>query len=208
MARRFAVALLGLALALGGPAAVIRAEPPPPADDAPWGVLGAADAPVVLTEFTSPAAPSAAVFQAKVFPAFKAKYIDTGLVRLEVREILTGQAAVAAASFLLARCAGRENYLAVLDRIFQAQPEMFADGTVSHARATLEKIGQDFGLSPRRFDACIIDTPALQALNTRAQAAADYTLGKTPSFQINGVLYRGEPTLKGLSTAIDPLLPR
>jgi XTP/dITP diphosphohydrolase len=41
-----------------------------------------------------------------VFPAFKAKYVDTGKVRFVLREELAGDADLAAAGFLTARWAG------------------------------------------------------------------------------------------------------
>lgn len=200
MGRRLAAALFGLALAFGA-TGFGRAE-----DDAPWGVMGAADAPVVLTEYVSPVSPSSARFWSEMLPPLKARYIDTGLVRLEVRERLVGPPALAAAGFLLARCAGRQNYLAVLARIYRAQPEIFADGTPSGARRVLSQIAGDFGLSEDQFDACLNDRPALEAVFHRDEQAVRDGIDGVPRFLINGAAYRGPLDIGPLSAALDAAL--
>lgn len=68
--------------------------------------LGDPKAPVHVVEYLSLTCPHCAHFHADVFPAFKAKYIDTGRVQLTIRELLTAPAQVAAAGFLMARCNG------------------------------------------------------------------------------------------------------
>lgn len=201
MGRRLAAALAALMMGLS--AAPSLAE-----DDTPWGILGASNAPVVLTEYVSPVSPNSARFWREMLPTIRTKYIDTGLVRLEVRERLVGPPAIAAAGFLLARCAGRDNYLAVLDRLYLAQPDMFADGTASNARRTLSRIAGDFGLSEDQFYACINDQTALEAVFHRDEQAARDGIKGVPLFLINGIAYDGPLDTEQLSAALDSALSK
>src|SRR5580698_5039034 len=61
--------------------------------------LGNPRAKVTVIEYASASCPHCAHFNNEVFPAFKAKYIDTGRIHYVFREFLTPPAEVAAASF-------------------------------------------------------------------------------------------------------------
>jgi hypothetical protein len=50
-------------------------------------VLGRAEAPVNVTEYASVTCGACAAWDSQVWPAFKAKYVDTGLVKFELREM-------------------------------------------------------------------------------------------------------------------------
>ena len=86
--------------------------------------MGNPQAKVTVVEYASVACPHCGRFNNEVFPAFKAKYIDTGKVHYVFREMLVGngqEQAFGAAGFLLARCAGQDKYFSVLDAIFHGQ---------------------------------------------------------------------------------------
>ena len=72
--------------------------------------MGKPNAPVKVVEYASASCGHCATFNNEVFPAFKAKYIDTGIVYYEMREIITPPENFAAAAFLTARCAGPDKY--------------------------------------------------------------------------------------------------
>ena len=163
--------LLKLALAIAGlaplaasaapPAAVTSAKPVatsasfPPRFTAPQYVMGSPAAKVTVTEYASVACPHCAKFDAQVFPVLKAKYIDTGKVRFALREMLVGDEGmvqVAAAGFMLARCAGRDHYFQVVEAMYRAQPEIFEKGDL---KGVLTRIAKDNGLSEPQMEACI-----------------------------------------------------
>jgi protein-disulfide isomerase len=85
--------------------------------------LGDPKAKVQVTEYASASCPHCAHFDETVFPAFKAKYIDTGRVHYTLKEFLTPPAEVAAAGFLLARCGGTATYFPILHGVFKSQAE-------------------------------------------------------------------------------------
>jgi protein-disulfide isomerase len=162
--------------------------------------MGRADAPVKMVEYASVTCPHCARFNNDVFPAFKKKYIDTGKVHYTFRELLTPPNEVAAAGFLMARCAGTDRYFAAIDAIFRSQPEMAKTGDF---RGVLLRIGQSMGMTEAQFDACVGDEKALKALNARLEKASENQIRSTPTFQINGkTVKEGEMTMAELDAAV------
>ena len=160
--------------------------------------LGSPKAKVQVVEYASLSCPHCARFNSEVFPGFKAKYVDTGKVRYTLREMLTPPAQVAAAGFLLARCAGPAKYFKVVDEVFKSQPR-WADGQI---KPIFQEIAKNNGLSDAQFEACLTDQAALKALNGRVQAAIDAGVDSTPTFFIGGEKHEGEMTLDQLDAAI------
>ena len=110
--------------------------------------IGDPKAKVTVVEYASASCTHCARFDEEVFPAFKAKYIDTGKVRYVFREFLTPPAQVAAAGFLMARCAGNgTSTSSVLDAVFQRQKEMFRTGDVRGACCAVAQARHDRGSS-------------------------------------------------------------
>src|SRR6201987_6183796 len=66
--------------------------------------MGNPQAKVTVIEYASASCPHCADFNNEVFPAFKAKYIDTGKIHYVFREFITPPAELAMAVFLTARC--------------------------------------------------------------------------------------------------------
>jgi protein-disulfide isomerase len=189
-----AVALV-IALALS---ACQRPHPAPPG---PQDMsMGSPAAPVTVIEYASVACTHCATFNNEVFPAFKTKFIDTGRVRFILREALTGDTGLAAAGFLTARCAGKDNYFKVIDDIFHAQAQMYASGSPQTA---LLSIAKGVGLSESRFNACISDPQALAALDARwSRSVKTEGIEATPTFVINGETHEGEMTMAELEAAV------
>ncbi|MGI9168892.1 MAG: DsbA family protein, partial [Caulobacteraceae bacterium] len=169
--------------------------------------MGAATAPVTVIEYASVSCPHCADWNRDVFPAFKAKYVDTGKVRYVAREALTSDPSIAAAGFLTARCAGKDKYFQVVDAIYRAQPRMF---TAESPHAVLLDIAKSAGLTDARFEACIKDETALNALNTRWERyMRDDHINATPTFVINGKVYdKGEMSLAQMDGAVAEAMAR
>ena len=166
-------------------------------------VLGRAEAPVNVTEYASVTCGACAAWDKEVWPAFKAKYVDTGLVRYELREMLTPPNQVSAAGWLLARCAPADRRLAVVQSIYESQAEMSQTGDF---RGILQRIGAQAGLNQQQFEQCVGDEDALVALNQRIEAAVERGVQGTPTFFINGKQHQGSPSLEGLDAALQPLV--
>ena len=190
------------AVLVGLPAVVLASCAKPAAPVGDDVSLGDPKAPVKVVEYASVACPVCGRWYREVFAAFKAKYIDTGKVYYTFREMLVGDAteqSMAAAGFLLARCAGRDKYFTIVDAIFQNQNDIYND-----PRGGLLKIAQANGLDESRFNSCVNDANALQALNARVQNYVNNDhVDATPTFVINGVAMEpGYHTLAEMDAAI------
>ena len=161
-------------------------------------VLGYPRAKVTVTEYASVGCPHCAHWARTVYPAFKTKYIDTGRVRFAFHEMLTGDGSLAAAGFLLARCAGTDKYFQVVDQVFARQMEI-----AQHGAPPLKAIGEAAGVGEDRFKTCLSDNAALKTLGDRTDADAKaHDVQGTPTFFVNGVRMTGDAVLADFDAAI------
>jgi protein-disulfide isomerase len=200
--RRFLIVLMA-AVALASPAYAVypAAEP----DDM---TMGSAKAPVEVIEYASASCPHCARFNNDVFPAFKKKYIDTGKVHYVFREFLTSPVQVAAAGFLLARCAPKDKYFQVVDDFFKGQAHAYETGDV---KDLILSTGKRAGLSEQKIGDCFADQDAADALNDRVTRHQKDGVDSTPTFVINGTKLADldhETALTDLDAAIEPLLTK
>ena len=194
--RRLAIAAASLAMLAACSKSTVGA--PGPEDMS----MGNANSKILVAEYASVACPHCAAFNNDIFPAFKAKYIDTGKVHYVLHEMLVGgqsEQALAAAGFLLARCVGKDKYFPVVDEIFHAQKAIFDSGDL---RGGLLRIALSTGMTEAQFNTCIGDQAALKALNARVESASKDGVNSTPTFIINGTTMVGEQTLAQLDKAI------
>lgn len=199
--RRLLAAVPGAALIAGVVASPATAEVPPigPGDM----TVGSARARVQMIEYASLSCPHCARWHADVWPEFKRRYVDTGQVRFAIREFLTDPAAVAAAGFMLARCAPRGRAFQALDVLFDEQ------ASIVLAPRPIEVYGRlapRLGLSTAQVQACLRDRAALDALNRRVAANAAAGVNSTPTFVVGSTVLEGEQSIEQLAAVIDPLL--
>jgi protein-disulfide isomerase len=197
------LAALGAGAGLAGPALADTTQTAVEPGDM---VMGSPKAKITVIEYASASCPHCARFNNEEFPAFKAKYIDTGRVFYVFREFLTPPTSFAAASFLLARCAGKNRYFSVVDAIFRAQTEIYES---QELRGHLLKIAAGAGLDEKAVDACLADKAAIQALNDRVDRYVTRDgVNSTPTFLIGGQRLSGEQTLATLDAAITGASPK
>ena len=178
-----------------GPSAEDRA---PPLDDM---VLGQADARVTVVEYASASCPHCAAFHTSHFGALKAAYIDKGRIRFVLREFPHNDAALAAV--MVARCAPREQYFDYVHQFFVTQREWLKE-----PREGLWRIAQSFGMGQDVFERCLANQELAGAIHAGRALARAKGVSDTPTFFIDGELYRGEKTYEGLSAEIDRRLQR
>jgi protein-disulfide isomerase len=167
-------------------------------------VLGDPAAPVTIIEYASLTCPHCAEFHKTTLPALKAKYIDTGKVKLVMRDFPLDQYALQAA--VIAHCAGPERYFAFLDALFQSQQSWARASNPTEALKQLARLG---GLVPETVDACLADKSMQEGvLQMRLTGEQQFDIASTPSFVVNGQVYAGDRSVEGFSAIIDPLLPQ
>jgi protein-disulfide isomerase len=165
--------------------------------------LGNPNAKVTVIEYASVACPHCAKWNEDVFPAFKAKYIDTGKVHYVSREALTGEPRLANAGAMLARCAGKDKYFQVTDAIYHAQASIFQTGDI---RGELLTIAQAAGMNEDQFNSCLSDENAAKSAERIDKLMKADKIEGTPTFIVNGKKVGseegGERTLAELDAAI------
>lgn len=164
-------------------------------------VEGSADAPVTIVEYASMTCGHCANFHVNTYPALKEKYIDTGKVRLIMREFPFDPRAEA--GFMLARCS-KDNYFAMVDVLFKQQNNW---APVQDAQAALLKIAKLAGFSQQSFEACLTDPKLLTDIRSvRERAANEFGVDATPTFFINGKKYSGAMSIDQMSAIIDGMI--
>jgi protein-disulfide isomerase len=162
-------------------------------------VLGNADAPNVIIEYASMTCPHCAQFQKDVFPALKAKYIDTGKAKYMLREFPLDNLAVAA--FMLARCSGNDRYYPMVDAMFSTQENWAAPGV--DAKDKLLQIARQAGISKDQFDQCLADKELFNKIvQVRKRANEKFGVDSTPTFFVNGKKLTGDHQLKDFDAAL------
>lgn len=165
--------------------------------------LGNPNAKVTVVEYASVACPHCAKWNDEVFPAFKAKYIDTGKVHYVSREALTGEPRLANAGAMLARCAGKDKYFQVTEALYNAQASIFQTGDI---RGELLTIAQAAGMNEEQFNSCLSDENAAKSAERIDKLMKADKIQGTPTFIVNGKKIGGEEggeaTLAQLDAAI------
>ena len=128
--------------------------------------IGAAGARVSLVEYASTTCPHCAAFHEHNWAALKADYIDTGRVRLTMRELLTPPPAVALAMFQLARAQGADGneYFRRLAILYQRQRAFFQAGTNETLRVGLVRLGGEWGLTEAQVMASLNDETGISRI--------------------------------------------
>jgi len=152
--------------------------------------IGDADAPLHMIEYAAGTCGGCVYFHSQVLPEIKEKYVDTGKLRITLREVVWHGADLI--PFAIARCSANggddatpvsdEHYMRVVDAAFDAQ-----------ARGQLRQFYQfqnfaaELGISQERFEECI-DSDAIKQ-NTLAMmeyGRANHDMNSTPTLIING----------------------
>jgi protein-disulfide isomerase len=163
--------------------------------------IGDEKAPITVIEYASMTCPHCAHFSEATFPELKKKYIDTGKVRFLFREFPLDQ--LAAAGFILARCAGPDKYFPLIETLFAQQH----DWVVQKPLAPLLAIAKQAGLSQQAFETCLDNKEMLEGMEkVRNQASEKFGVNSTPTFFVNGKRLSGALSLEELEKEFAPYL--
>ena len=145
--------------------------------------------------------PHCAAFAVSTFPKLKEKYIDTGKVKYIMREYPLDR--LAAAAFMLARCGGPDKYYPLIETLFAQQQKWAVRAPIPPLLA----IAKQAGFTQQTFDECLANQQMLDALKqTQTRAAEKFNVNSTPTFFINGKMFRGALTPEELDKQVAPYL--
>jgi protein-disulfide isomerase len=156
---------------------------------------------VTIIEYASMTCPHCANFHTTTYPELKKRYIDTGKVRFIFREFPLDP--LAAAGFMLARCAGKDKYFPLIETLFQQQEQWVTQKPLE----PLRNISRQAGFTDKSFEECLANQQLLDGIEeVRQRAAEKLGVKSTPTFFINGKVQRGALTMPELEKLIEPYL--
>jgi protein-disulfide isomerase len=167
-------------------------------------VQGKDDAPITIIEYASMTCGHCARFHAETYPLLVKNYIDTGKVRFILREFPLDP--LAAAGFMLARCAGPDKRTAMIDLLFDKQKDW---AYVDKPLEALSSLVKQTGMSEDAFNACVNNQALYDQVNqVRDRAAQKFGIEATPTFFVNGKKVTGEIAPDALDGLLQPLLKK
>ena len=170
-------------------------------------MLGAADAPVTVVEFTDYQCPFCKRFIQSTFPLLKRNFIDTGKVRWIVRDLPLGFHPNANKAAQAAHCAGEQGkFWEMRDTLFRNNTKLGIEQLPGYAR--------EIGLDGDSFDACLssdrhqaqITQDSQEANRIRVTGTPSFVIGKTAGDTVSGQLIIGAQAQAVFTAAIKRIL--
>ena len=170
-------------------------------------VLGADGAPVTLVEFTDYQCPYCSRFFKTTLTSIKKEYIDTGKVRLVVKDLPLAMHPNARSAAVAAHCADdQDHFWAMHDSLFENNRQLQDEHLAQYA--------QDIGLDTERFQECfgsdrhnsMIEADVAEANGQGITGTPTFIVGRTTDDVVEGVKLRGAQPVEEFRTYIDALL--
>jgi len=159
---------------------------------------GSEHAKVTIVEYASMTCPFCASFHKNVYPQLKEKYIDTGKVRLIMREFPLDRLALAAS--MITRCADKKQYFALTDVLYKQQ-SVWARS--KDPATELFKIAKLAGFTEEKFNACLQNKEIAQGVLEIMNKGRDkFQVASTPTFFINGTKVSGTSSFEDFEKLI------
>jgi len=185
------------------PAAATSAAPEPVRmvdvsidDDA---AKGDENAPVTIVEFTDYECPFCGRYVEQTYPQILEKYVETGKVKLIVRDYPLNFHPQAQKAAEAAECAGeQDNYWGMHDKLFANQASLSVDNYRDWAG--------EIGLDRARFDECLDSGAMAEEVEQDHADGLAYGVSGTPVFFINGRMLSGAKPFAAFDAAIQEAL--
>jgi protein-disulfide isomerase len=146
-----------------------------------FNVVGRADAPVTIVEFSDLQCPHCARNALNTFPEIKRNYIDTGKVRYVARDFPLTMHPFAMPAAVATRCAGEQGkFWEYRHALFERQNEL--------ATSPYDALAAELGLDVPRFAECRKDPAQVAAVRADIALAGSNRVTSTPTFLIGRVV--------------------
>ena len=162
-------------------------------------VKGEEDAPVTMIEFSEYQCPFCRRYAKETFPKIEKEYIQTGKVKYYFRDYPLSFHQYAQKAAEAARCANDQGkFWEYHDKIFKNQAILNLEN--------LKKWAADLGLNTAQFNECLDNGKFEEAVKKDFADGQLAGVRGTPSFFINGKLFRGAQPYGEFKKAIDKAL--
>lgn len=171
-------------------------------------VLGSSDAPLTMVEFTDYQCPFCGRFETTTFPEIKKNYIDTGKLRLILRDLpLSDLHPYALKAAQSVHCAGdQDKFWEMKELVFKNQTRLDVESLSGYAK--------DIKLDAVAYNSCMDDGKHLKEIGAEAKYAQSlgitgtptFILGKTAGDTVEGRVIVGAQPYAVFAAAIDETL--
>jgi protein-disulfide isomerase len=170
-------------------------------------VLGKSDAPLTLVEFTDYQCPFCGRFETTTFPELKKNYIDTGKLRLILRDLPLDFHPYALKAAQSVHCAGDQGkFWEMKELVFRNQSKIDVDALAGYAK--------ELSLNGDTFKSCMAEGKHLKEIGDEAKYAQSlgingtptFILGKTAGDSVEGKVIVGAQPLEVFEAAINEML--
>ncbi|TQV87583.1 thioredoxin domain-containing protein [Aliikangiella coralliicola] len=159
--------------------------------------LGKEDSPITMIEYGSLTCDHCIGFHRKILPIIKEKYIKSGKVRFIYRHYPTSKVALQAA--IAVECAA-ENHYEVLNNFYFNIKDWYSPKNRNEAFKKHAQIKEE---DTFRYDKCLENEETGKKIMADQKAAYEkYDIQGTPSFIVNGKVFKGEHSLEDLEKII------
>lgn len=191
-----------------------RTNPPPPPDtlaiEATGLTRGAPDAPITMVEFLDYECPFCQRFHTETMPALLTEYVETGKLRIVLRDNPLPMHENAVPAARAARCAAEQGE----DAYWRFSDALVAAGAPLDRERVFD-VATGAGVDTAALSACVGSERHTDAIEADASAAADAGVTGTPTFvigpsredgPIRGRTIRGAYPIEAFRSAIDEAL--
>ena len=167
--------------------------------------IGDNDAPVSIIEYRSLTCSHCAEFSNETYPQLKSEFIDTGIVKFELRPFALN--AIDLNAFKLLHCADEDDFFALDKLLFNEQKKWIvtnpSDQVLKNSTKALGDYGILFGISEEDYADCLNNEDITDfILSERIDGVENYDISSTPTFIINGEIYSGNKSFEELEKII------
>lgn len=167
--------------------------------------IGSKDAPVSIIEYRSLTCSHCAEFSNETYPLLKSEFIDTGVVKFELRPFALN--AIDLNAFKLLHCADEADFFALDKLLFNEQKKWIvtnpSDKVLENSTKALGDYGILFGISEDDYAECLNNEEITNfILSERINGVENFDISSTPTFIINGEIFSGNKSFEELEKII------
>ena len=167
--------------------------------------IGSEDAPVSIIEYRSLTCSHCAEFSNETYPQLKSEFIDTGVVKFELRPFALN--AIDLNAFKLLHCADEADFFALDKLLFNEQKKWIvtspSDKVLENSTKALGDYGILFGISEDDYAECLNNEDITDfILSERINGVENFDISSTPTFIVNGEIFSGNKSFEELKKII------
>ena len=167
-------------------------------------VIGETNAPITIIEYASLSCSHCADFHINTLGELKKEYVDTGKARIVFRNFPYNYPALLGSMVL--QCIPEDVRYDYMNALFKLQPNWVVRENAK-SKQELYKIMQSGGMTKEEFDGCISNRELEEKILQKViNAQREFNIQSTPSFLINGILVKGNKSIKEFRQIIDKIL--